>query len=102
MSGQGRFWVLDHTGAVTAYFDKAAPAVELAKKYAAQYGVADVLRGKSRETDLMEEMADVSIMLNQLELIFGEPIDQEIAKLEQLEERLHNLPDDVKFMDGGR
>lgn len=49
MSGQGRFWVLDHTGAVTAYFDKAAPAVELAKKYAAQYGVADVLHGNKRK-----------------------------------------------------
>jgi len=30
-------------------------------------------------------MADVSIMLNQLQLIFGDPIEQEITKLERLE-----------------
>lgn len=43
------------------------------------------LRGKSKYENMMEEMADVSIMLNQLELIFGEPVEEEIAKLERLE-----------------
>lgn len=43
------------------------------------------LRGKSTNDGLMEEMADVSIMLNQLQLIFGDPIEQEITKLERLE-----------------
>lgn len=43
------------------------------------------LRGKSTNDGLMEEMADVSIMLNQLQLIFGDPTEQEIAKLERLE-----------------
>lgn len=43
------------------------------------------LRGKRNPAGLMEEMADVSIMLNQLELIFGDPVEAEIAKLERLE-----------------
>lgn len=37
---------------------------------------------------IREEMADVGIMLNQLELIFGEPVEEEIAKLERLEKRV--------------
>lgn len=37
-----------------------------------------------------EEMADVSIMLNQLCLIFGEPVEQEIYKLECLERKVVN------------
>lgn len=40
------------------------------------------------ETDIREEMADVSIMLNQLALIFGDANEEEIAKLERLERRL--------------
>lgn len=43
------------------------------------------LRGKRNPAGLLEEMADVSIMLNQLELIFGDPVEEEIAKLERLE-----------------
>lgn len=43
------------------------------------------LRGKCNPAGLLEEMADVSIMLNQLQLIFGDPIEQEITKLERLE-----------------
>ena len=40
------------------------------------------LRGKCNPDGLLEEMADVSIMLNQLQLIFGDPVEQEIAKLD--------------------
>ena len=47
------------------------------------------LRGKGNRDGLMEEMADVSIMLNQLQLIFGDPTEQEIAKLERLERLVH-------------
>ncbi|MCQ2439424.1 MAG: DUF2829 domain-containing protein [Oscillospiraceae bacterium] len=36
--------------------------------------------------NIREEMADVSIMLNQLELIFGDYTEEEIGKLERLEE----------------
>ena len=43
---------------------------------------------KDKTDDVLEEMADVGIMLNQLALIFGDPIEQEIAKLERLERRL--------------
>lgn len=43
------------------------------------------LRGKCNPAGLLEEMADVSIMLNQLQLIFGDPIEQEITKMERLE-----------------
>lgn len=35
-----------------------------------------------------EEMADVSIMLSQLELIYGSSTDYEVAKLERLEKRI--------------
>lgn len=38
--------------------------------------------------NILEEMADVSIMLNQLSLIFGDCNEQEIAKLERLEARV--------------
>ena len=40
--------------------------------------------------DIREEMADVSIMLNQLALIFGDANDEEIAKLERLEWMVSN------------
>ena len=38
---------------------------------------------------IREEMADVSIMLSQLELIYGDVTDIEIEKLERLERRLN-------------
>lgn len=38
--------------------------------------------------NIREEMADVGIMLSQLALIFGDPVDREIYKLERLEERV--------------
>lgn len=37
---------------------------------------------------VLEEMADVQIMLNQMALIFGDSTEYEIAKLERLEKRL--------------
>lgn len=37
---------------------------------------------------ILEEMADVGIMLNQLAMIYGDPTEWEIAKLERLERRL--------------
>lgn len=40
---------------------------------------------KNAADAVLEEMADVSIMLNQLSLIFGDCNEQEIAKLERLE-----------------
>ncbi len=40
---------------------------------------------KAIHTGIKEEMADVSIMLNQLALIFGDCNDEEIGKLERLE-----------------
>ena len=38
---------------------------------------------------VLEEMADVGIMLNQMALIFGDPTEQEIYKLERLERRVN-------------
>ena len=38
---------------------------------------------------LKEELADAFIMLNQLELIFGDVTEIEIAKLERLERMIH-------------
>lgn len=41
---------------------------------------------------IKEEIADVSIMLNQLELIFGDCTEEEIAKLERLEKMVGIVP----------
>lgn len=38
--------------------------------------------------DIREEMADVGIMLNQMELIFGDPTEEEILKLLRLEQHI--------------
>ena len=38
--------------------------------------------------NVREEMADVSIMLSQLELIYGDTTEEEIKKLEALEKRI--------------
>lgn len=43
--------------------------------------------------DVLEEMADVQIMLNQMALVFGDFNEEEIAKLERLEERLDAAQD---------
>lgn len=47
-----------------------------------KYGLDDLT------ANVREEMADVSIMLNQMALIFGDPVEEEILKLELLEIRL--------------
>lgn len=38
--------------------------------------------------DIQEEMADVEIMLDQLKILFGDPICERKKKLERLKERL--------------
>lgn len=48
-----------------------------------RYGTDDTVKS------IREEMADVSIMLNQLALIFGDYNEEEIRKLERLEGRLN-------------
>lgn len=55
--------------------------------------------GTLKKSDLdavLEEMADCYIMLNQLSLIYGDPTDREIRKLERLAERL-----EMEDFDGG-
>ena len=49
MSKHEKFFVLDHTGAVAACYNEAAPAVKLAEWYAKNFGVADVVCGKRRK-----------------------------------------------------
>ena len=44
--------------------------------------------GNAALENVREEMADVSIMLNQLELIFGDTTEEEIKKLLRLEARI--------------
>lgn len=44
--------------------------------------------GNDALENVREEMADVSIMLNQLELIFGDTTEEEIRKLLRLEARI--------------
>ena len=45
--------------------------------------------------NIKEEMADVSIMLNQLSLIFGNPDEEEVVKLERLEELIGKAESNV-------
>lgn len=44
--------------------------------------------GNAALENVREEMADVSIMLNQLELIFGDTTEEEIGKLLRLEAKI--------------
>lgn len=44
--------------------------------------------GNAALENVREEMADVSIMLNQLELIYGDTTEEEIKKLLRLEARI--------------
>lgn len=44
--------------------------------------------GNAALENVREEMADVSIMLSQLELIYGDTTEEEIKKLEALEKRI--------------
>lgn len=44
--------------------------------------------GNAALENVREEMADVSIMLNQLELIYGDTTEEEIRKLLRLEARI--------------
>ena len=48
------------------------------------------LVGLERMDAIREELADAFIMLNQLELIFGDVTEIEIAKLERLERMIAN------------
>ena len=50
---------------------------------------AALLRCAVLRCAVLEEMADVGIMLKQMELIFGDPTEQEIYKLERLEQRIN-------------
>lgn len=61
-----------------------AGLVEALTKYIAYGDNAAVI------ANLKSAMADVSIMLNMLELIFGTPAEEEIEKLERLERRLQD------------
>ena len=47
--------------------------------------------GQGKVEAIREEMADAFIMLNQLELIFGDVTEIEIAKLERLERMIENV-----------
>lgn len=56
--------------------------------------------GTLEESDLdavLEEMADVGIMLNQMCLIYGDPTEWEIKKLERLENRLGLIDGEPPF-----
>ena len=68
----------------TRTVERMAGLVEALTKYMAYGDNAAVI------ANLKSAMADVSIMLNMLELIFGPPDDEEIEKLERLERRIQD------------
>ena len=49
------------------------------------------------EASIREEMADVSIMLNQLSLIFGDTTEEEIRKLNRLRRRIEDVTGELLF-----
>ena len=44
-----------------------------------------------RKKDILEEMADVQIMLDQMKMAYGDPVKFELFKLARLEERLKHV-----------
>lgn len=72
-------------GAVEKFGSNAQVIVAIEELSELQKELTKWLRGKGKEEALLEEMSDVSIMLGQLELIFGDFIEEEISKLERLE-----------------
>ena len=47
-----------------------------------------LFRGEAETGHILEEMADVQIMLDQMKMIFGDTSEQEKAKVERLKGRL--------------
>ena len=72
-------------GAIAKFGTQAqiAKAVEELNELAAE--LARHLNGQAKVENIREEMADAFIMLNQMEMIFGDVSDVEIRKLERLE-----------------
>ena len=72
-------------GAIAKFGTQAqiAKAVEDLNELAAE--LARHLNGQAKVENIREEMADAFIMLNQMEMIFGDVSDVEIRKLERLE-----------------
>ena len=72
-------------GAIAKFGTQAqiAKAVEELNELAAE--LARHLNGHAKVENIREEMADAFIMLNQMEMIFGDVSDVEIRKLERLE-----------------
>lgn len=63
-------------------------AKALLKERRAVHGPGGLDALKAWEEAIREEIADVQIMLNQMQLVFGDCADWEIKKLERLAERL--------------
>jgi len=72
-------------GAIAKFGTQAqiAKAVEELNELAAE--LARHLNGQAKVENIREEMADAFIMLNQMEMIFGDVSDVEIRKMERLE-----------------
>lgn len=72
-------------GAIAKFGTQAqiAKAVEELNELAAE--LARHLNGQAKVENIREEMADAFIMLNQMEMIFGDVSDVEIRELERLE-----------------
>lgn len=63
---------------------------ELAKAFTKYLRWCETKQGDYAQlvANIREEMADVGIILNQAALVFGDPVEEEIAKLERLERRV--------------
>ena len=62
-------------------------------KYRRAYGQPETVLGLLVE-NILEEMADVEIVMLQMHMIFGETGGYAIKKLERLDRRLHDKADD--------
>lgn len=74
--------------AIDVYGAKMQVIVAIEEMSELQQALSKWIRFKCGKPHVREEIADVGIMLRQLELIFGDCTAWEIEKLERLEERL--------------
>lgn len=86
--------------AISAYGEKAQKLMEIEEMSELTKEICKDFRGKLNREHLIEEMADVLIMLDQMLLMYeisGDEIQQmRERKIERLKERLEKVNDEIK------
>jgi len=89
-----RLWVLEK--ALETWGEEAQIVMAIEESAELQTALSRLYRGRVDDEDVVEEIADLQIMLDQLTLIFGEDRVEEaqVEKLHHLEERLEGASGD--------